>query len=159
MPVAGRSPTWPTSPRDATLAVGIGGEDRDEITACGIDPATRGARTNESLIVLRRLLTRSGQFRRIHITLDNTLIRPAPSTPVPLIVAGRSAAAQTRAALLGDGWLGIWTSPSRYAEATASIAEQASPQAVTRPSSTTASTSGAVWPPTANTPRTPSPPR
>ena len=114
------------APGRLTLAVGIGGEDRDEITACGIDPATRGARTNESLIVLRRLLTGDPvSFAGSHITLDNTLIRPAPSTPVPLIVAGRSAAAQTRAALLGDGWLGIWTSPSRYAEATASIAEQA----------------------------------
>jgi alkanesulfonate monooxygenase SsuD/methylene tetrahydromethanopterin reductase-like flavin-dependent oxidoreductase (luciferase family) len=114
------------APGRLTLAVGIGGEDRDEITACGIDPGTRGARTNESLIVLRRLLTGDPvSFAGSHITVDNTRIRPAPSVTVPLVVAGRSTAAQTRAALLGDGWLGIWTSPSRYAEATAFIAEQA----------------------------------
>jgi alkanesulfonate monooxygenase SsuD/methylene tetrahydromethanopterin reductase-like flavin-dependent oxidoreductase (luciferase family) len=114
------------APGRLTLAVGIGGEDRAEITACGIDPSTRGARTNESLIVLRRLLTGDAvSFAGSHITVDKTGIRPAPSTPVALPVAGRSAAAHIRAARLGDGWLGIWTSPTRYAEATAFIAEQA----------------------------------
>jgi alkanesulfonate monooxygenase SsuD/methylene tetrahydromethanopterin reductase-like flavin-dependent oxidoreductase (luciferase family) len=114
------------APGRLTLAVGVGGEDRTEITACGIDPGTRGVRTNESLIVLRRLL--SGEpvsFAGEHIVLDNIRILPTPSTAVPLVVAGRSAAALTRAARHGDGWLGIWTSPARYAEAIASISEQA----------------------------------
>lgn len=114
------------APGRLTLAVGVGGEDRDEITACGIDPGTRGARMNESLVVLRRLLTGDPvSFSGVHITVDNTLIRPKPSIPVPLVVAGRSRAAQTRVALLGDGWLGIWMSPSRFAEATTGIADQA----------------------------------
>ncbi len=114
------------APGRLTLAVGVGGEDRDEITACGVEPATRGVRTNESLSVLRRLLTGEPvTFAGSHFALDNTVIRPAPALRVPLVVAGRSAAAHTRAARLGDGWLGIWISPARYAAAIASIEEQA----------------------------------
>lgn len=114
------------APGRLTLAVGVGGEDRHEFTACGIDPGTRGARTNESLTVLRQLLTGDPvSFTGTHIAFADTRIRPSPSTPVPIVVAGRSAAALTRAARHGDGWLGIWTSPSRYAQATAVIAEHA----------------------------------
>jgi alkanesulfonate monooxygenase SsuD/methylene tetrahydromethanopterin reductase-like flavin-dependent oxidoreductase (luciferase family) len=57
--------------------------------------------------VLRQLLTGDPvRFSGIHIAVD-TRIRPAPSTPVPIMVAGRSAAALIRAARHGDGWLGI----------------------------------------------------
>ena len=44
---------------------------------------------------------------------------------MPLIVGGRSDAAVRRAALLGDGWIGVWNSARRYAEVVASIDEQA----------------------------------
>ena len=50
---------------------------------------------------------------------------PAPSPAIPLIVGGRSDRAVSRAAKLGDGWLGIWVSPRRYAAVTAEIAGQA----------------------------------
>ena len=39
------------------FGVGIGGEDRHEVEITGVDPATRGRRTDESLGVLRALLT------------------------------------------------------------------------------------------------------
>jgi alkanesulfonate monooxygenase SsuD/methylene tetrahydromethanopterin reductase-like flavin-dependent oxidoreductase (luciferase family) len=114
------------APGRLTLAVGVGGEDRHEITGCGVDPGTRGARTNESLTVLRQLLTGDPvSFTGTHIAVADTRIRPAPSIPVPIVVAGRSAAALTRAARHGDGWLAIWTSPSRYAQAITAIAEHA----------------------------------
>lgn len=114
------------APGRLTLAVGVGGEDRHEITACGINPGTRGARTNESLIVLRQLLTGEPvSFTGAHFAIAETRIRPAPSIPVPIVVAGRSDAALDRSARHGDGWLGIWVSPARYARATAAIAEQA----------------------------------
>jgi alkanesulfonate monooxygenase SsuD/methylene tetrahydromethanopterin reductase-like flavin-dependent oxidoreductase (luciferase family) len=100
-----------------TLGVGIGGEDRHEIEVCGVDPNTRGRRMDESLHVLRQLgegrpVTFDGEF----FTLENALILPAPSPSIPLVVGGRSNAAVDRAARLGDGWLGIWVSPRRYAE-------------------------------------------
>ena len=104
------------APGRLTLGVGIGGEDPHEIEICGVDPKTRGRRMDECLRVLRGLadgtpFTFNGEF----FTLDDALIVPPPSPSVPLVVGGRSNAAISRAARLGDGWLGIWVSPRRYA--------------------------------------------
>jgi alkanesulfonate monooxygenase SsuD/methylene tetrahydromethanopterin reductase-like flavin-dependent oxidoreductase (luciferase family) len=114
------------APGRLTLGVGIGGEDRHEVEICGVDPATRGRRMDACLEVLRGLatgepLTFHGQF----FDLEDALIVPAPDPPVPLIVGGRSAAAVARAAALGDGWLGIWVSPGRFAAVVAEIEERA----------------------------------
>ena len=104
------------APGRLTLGVGLGGEDPHEIEICGVDPKTRGRRMDECLQVLRSLadgtpVTFDGEF----FALDDALIVPAPSPSIPLIVGGRSDAAVSRAARLGDGWLGIWVSPRRYA--------------------------------------------
>lgn len=104
------------APGRLTLGVGIGGEDPHEIEICGVDPRTRGRRMDECLQILRSLaggtpVTFDGEF----FSLKDALVVPAPSPPVPLIVGGRSDAAVSRAARLGDGWLGIWVSPRRYA--------------------------------------------
>jgi alkanesulfonate monooxygenase SsuD/methylene tetrahydromethanopterin reductase-like flavin-dependent oxidoreductase (luciferase family) len=37
------------APRRLIFGVGVGGEDRREVTICGVDPATRGLRMNEYL--------------------------------------------------------------------------------------------------------------
>lgn len=113
-------------PGRLVFGVGIGGEDRNEVRSCGVDPATRGRRMDESMAVLRRLLagetvTHEGGF----FTLDATAVLPAPPLPVPLVVGGRSEAALRRAARLGDGWLGIWVSPERFAHAVAEVADAA----------------------------------
>lgn len=110
------------APGRISLAAGIGGEDRREVSNSGTDPATRGLRTDESLRALRALLdgqtvTTAGRF----VTLDEAVIRPAPDPPVPIVVAGRSDAALRRAGELGDGWLALWTSPGRFAHATAEV--------------------------------------
>lgn len=73
---------------------------------------------DESLAVVRRLLdgetvTHDGEF----FSLAEARLRPTPEQPIPLVVGGRSDAALRRAGRLGDGWLGIWTSPTRCAEA------------------------------------------
>jgi alkanesulfonate monooxygenase SsuD/methylene tetrahydromethanopterin reductase-like flavin-dependent oxidoreductase (luciferase family) len=114
------------APGRLTLGVGIGGEDPHEIEVCGVDPKTRGRRMDECLHVLRELadgtpLTFDGQF----FSLRDALILPAPSPRIPLIVGGRSDAAVSRAARLGDGWLGIWISPRRFATVRDQIAQQA----------------------------------
>lgn len=106
------------APGRVTLGVGVGGEDRHEIEVCGIDPRTRGRRTNESLEILRGLMSGkpidySGEF----FELDQAQIKPAVRPAVPLIVGGRSNAALTRAARYGDGWVGAWCSARRFAEA------------------------------------------
>src|SRR5262249_49773349 len=104
------------APGRLTLGVGIGGEDPHEIEVCGVDPKTRGRRMDECLRILRGLangtpVTFQGEF----FSLNDALILPAPSPRIPLIVGGRSEAAVARAARLGDGWLGIWVSPRRFA--------------------------------------------
>jgi len=114
------------APGRLTLGVGIGGEDRHEIEVCGIDPTTRGRRTDECLQILRGLadgtpVTFHGEF----FALKDALIVPAPAPPIPLIVGGRSDAAVSRAARLGDGWLGIWVSRRRFAAVRDQIAQEA----------------------------------
>ena len=51
--------------------------------------------------------------------------RPAPEPPVPIVIGGRSDAALRRVARHGDGWLGLWVSPGRYADAVELIAKYA----------------------------------
>jgi alkanesulfonate monooxygenase SsuD/methylene tetrahydromethanopterin reductase-like flavin-dependent oxidoreductase (luciferase family) len=114
------------APGRLTFGVGIGGEDRHEIEICGVDPKTRGRRMDECLQILRRLadgtpVTFDGEF----FSLQDALIVPVPSPRIPLIVGGRSAAAVSRAARLGDGWLGIWVSPRRYATVRDDITQEA----------------------------------
>ena len=41
------------APGRFVFGCGIGGDDRAEVVACGVDPATRGRRMDESLAVLR----------------------------------------------------------------------------------------------------------
>jgi alkanesulfonate monooxygenase SsuD/methylene tetrahydromethanopterin reductase-like flavin-dependent oxidoreductase (luciferase family) len=115
-----------SAPGRLVLGVGVGGEDRREIEVCGVDPKTRGRRTDEALVVLRGLrsgepFTHHGEF----FSLDAACIRPAPEPPVPIVIGGRSDAAVRRAALHGDGWLGVWCSASRYAKTLAEIDAQA----------------------------------
>jgi alkanesulfonate monooxygenase SsuD/methylene tetrahydromethanopterin reductase-like flavin-dependent oxidoreductase (luciferase family) len=117
------------APGRLIFGVGIGGEDRREVAMCGVDPATRGARMDECLTVVRELLagtqlTLRGRF----VDLERAVIAPTPKEPIPIVVGGRSDVAIRRAGRLGDGWLGIWNSPRRYAEAVA-LADEAAGRA------------------------------
>jgi alkanesulfonate monooxygenase SsuD/methylene tetrahydromethanopterin reductase-like flavin-dependent oxidoreductase (luciferase family) len=107
-----------SAPGRLVLGVGVGGEDRHEIEICGVDPRTRGRRTDESIAALRGLLSGEPTTHRCEFfSFEDALIRPAPDPPVPIVVGGRADAALRRAGRLGDGWLGVWVSPRRYAEA------------------------------------------
>jgi alkanesulfonate monooxygenase SsuD/methylene tetrahydromethanopterin reductase-like flavin-dependent oxidoreductase (luciferase family) len=105
------------APARLILGVGVGGEDRSEISNAGVDPATRGRRLDETLEVLRTLATgqavdHQGQF----FSLSNARILPPPDPPVPLVIGGSGDAAVRRTAAYGDGWLGIFCSPRRFGE-------------------------------------------
>jgi alkanesulfonate monooxygenase SsuD/methylene tetrahydromethanopterin reductase-like flavin-dependent oxidoreductase (luciferase family) len=114
------------APGRLVFGVGVGGEDRHEVSVCGVDPATRGPRMDESLAIVRQLLTGTpATFHGRFFDLDEALILPAPA-PIPIIIGGRSDAAIRRAGRLGDGWLGIWNSPRRFATAVEMAAEEAS---------------------------------
>ena len=114
------------APGRLEFGVGIGGEDPAETRACGVDPASRGRRMDEALTALGPLLagrevTMSGDF----FTLDQVRVLPPPAPAVPVVIGGRSEAALRRVARHGDGWLGLWVSPRRYADATRQIGRYA----------------------------------
>ena len=112
------------APGRLVLGVGVGGEDRHEVSICGVDPATRGRRMDECLTVLRGLMTgRPVTFTGDFLDIEEAII--SPSGLVPIVVGGRSDAAVRRAGRLGDGWLGIWNSPRRFAAAVESTREEA----------------------------------
>ena len=105
------------APGRFTLGVGVGGDDPSELELCGIDPRERGARTTEALRCLRLFMQGDDvDFRGRFFDLRGA-IRPAPATPIPILVGGRSDAALARTGQLGDGWLALWVSPRRFAEA------------------------------------------
>lgn len=112
------------APGRVTVGVGVGGEDRHEFEACGIDPRTRGQRTDVALDLVRRLLDGEtvdgdGEF----FDFEAGAIRPTPQPRLPFVVGGRSDAAVERAGRVGDGWLAAWCSPGRFAAAVA-LAEE-----------------------------------
>ncbi|MEM7219987.1 MAG: LLM class flavin-dependent oxidoreductase [Pseudomonadota bacterium] len=114
------------APGRMLFGVGIGGEDRHEIEVCGVDPSTRGRRMNESLELIRALM--SGQpvdFAGEFFAVEAARIRPAIEPRIPIVVGGRSNAALKRAGRLGDGWIGVWCSERRYREALGIIADEA----------------------------------
>lgn len=104
------------APGRLTLGVGVGGEDRHEVSNCGVDPASRGRRMDESLEVLAALATgepidHDGAF----FHLDAAAVLPAPRPRVLVLIGGSSEAAIRRTARYGDGWLGIFLSARRMA--------------------------------------------
>lgn len=105
------------APGRLVFGVGAGGEDRAEISNSGVDPRTRGRRLDESLEVLSRLSTgepvdHHGEF----FDLDGAVIRPAPDPRIPIVIGGTGDVAVRRTERFGDGWLGIFCSPRRFAE-------------------------------------------
>jgi alkanesulfonate monooxygenase SsuD/methylene tetrahydromethanopterin reductase-like flavin-dependent oxidoreductase (luciferase family) len=114
------------APGRLTVGVGVGGEDRHEFEVCGVDPRTRGRRTDAALRIVRALLageTVDNDDEFFH--LDAARIVPVPDPAVPLVVGGRSDAALVRAGTLGDGWLAAWCSARRFAEGVQRVEEVA----------------------------------
>jgi probable F420-dependent oxidoreductase len=107
-----------------TLGIGVGGEQAGDFNACGVPVGERGARTDETLPLLRRLwsgesVTHAGRF----FSMQDVRIQPPPVQPggPPIVVAGRKAAAMRRAAVLGDGWMPYLYTPQQYAHSVAEI--------------------------------------
>jgi probable F420-dependent oxidoreductase len=110
------------------LGIGVGGEDANEFRACGVDPATRGARTNEAMEILSSLWTQeTTTYSGRHFQLKDVRLQPKPiaETGIKMLVGGRSDAALRRAARFGNGWTGIWNSVRRFNDAQEKVAEWA----------------------------------
>jgi probable F420-dependent oxidoreductase len=100
------------------LGIGVGGEYPPEFAAGGVPVAGRGARTDEALEVLLRLLsgervTAQGQFGDLQdLRLDPPPVQqPRP----PLWVGGRRQAAMRRAGRFADVWMPYMVSPDSLA--------------------------------------------
>jgi probable F420-dependent oxidoreductase len=100
-------------------AVGLGQEDPREYEACGVPKTDRGRRTDEAIVLMRRLwqedrVTHEGEFFTCHdvsIT-PKPVFQPSP----PVWIGGRSRAAARRVGRVGDGWLVSRATPDEVRE-------------------------------------------
>jgi alkanesulfonate monooxygenase SsuD/methylene tetrahydromethanopterin reductase-like flavin-dependent oxidoreductase (luciferase family) len=119
-----------------SVGIGVGGEFPQEFEALGIPRSERGARTDESIEVLRALwaggpVSHDGRFH----SFRDVELRPvaAPGTGAsamqvggpPIIVSGRKEPAMRRAARAGDGWLPYLFSPDAYRRSVDTIRAEA----------------------------------
>ena len=114
-------------PGRLVFGVGIGGEDRHEVQHLWRRPGNTGEADGRvphraPPAPERRAAPPSTESSSIS-TRPSSRLRPA--APTPIIVGGRSDAAIRRAGRLGDGWLGIWNSPRRFAQAVDLAAQEA----------------------------------
>jgi alkanesulfonate monooxygenase SsuD/methylene tetrahydromethanopterin reductase-like flavin-dependent oxidoreductase (luciferase family) len=110
------------APGRLVFGVGMGGDDPHELEVCGVDPRTRGRRMDECLTVVRGLL--AGDTVNLDgdvLSVHGARVSPPPPRPVPILVGGRSDAALRRAARFGDGWLGVFVGPERWATSRARV--------------------------------------
>jgi probable F420-dependent oxidoreductase len=106
------------------LRLGLGlGWNHVEYEALGADWRTRGARLGEQVEVLRRLwcedlVSFEGRFHRLR---EVSTVPPPVQRPIPIWFGGSSAAAVTRAARLGDGWMPIMAPDAAAEQALATL--------------------------------------
>jgi probable F420-dependent oxidoreductase len=100
-----------------TLGIGVGGEFPPEFEACGVPVAERGARTDESLEIIRRLWTEDEVVHEgEHFSFGPVTLAPKPlqSGGPPVIVGGRKGPSFRRAGRVGDGYISHMCSPEHY---------------------------------------------
>jgi len=89
------------------LTLGIGTSPwPEDYEVCDVPFERRGKRADESIAVMRGLLT--GDWFEHHGEIyDVPLIKqcPVPTQPMPILVGGHAEPALRRAALVGDGWI------------------------------------------------------
>ena len=98
-----------------TVAVGVGWSEA-EFEALDQPFADRGARTDESIAVLRACWTDDPvSFHGDAFSFDDVRVLPKPAHEIPIWVGGRSPAALRRATALGDGYHCISATPDEIA--------------------------------------------
>lgn len=106
------------------LGVGVGGEYPKEFEAVGVPLSQRGARTDEALQVILRLLGEeevsfAGRFTRL--TAARLLPRPVQQPHPPVWVAGRKEPAMRRAARHGNVWMPYLYTPDQLQRSVAAV--------------------------------------
>jgi alkanesulfonate monooxygenase SsuD/methylene tetrahydromethanopterin reductase-like flavin-dependent oxidoreductase (luciferase family) len=110
------------------VVAGVGGDFPKEFEACGVPMERRGRRTTETIEIMRRYWTEErlsyeGEIYR----LDDVWMDPKPtqSGGPPIWLAGRSSAAISRAARLGDGYMPYMYSAARCRDAFQEVRDKA----------------------------------
>lgn len=111
------------APAGFVLGIGVGGEHAIEFDAFGLSVEGRGARTDEGLTLIRRLLESDGdvEFDGRFVQAHGAHLDPKPTFPI--LIGGRSEPALRRAARYGDGWSAAWVRAKDFAPARARIEE------------------------------------
>ncbi len=108
------------------LGVGVGWM-REELEALGIDPATRGSRTDEGIEALRTIWREEEiSFAGRHARFERVRSHPKPvQARLPILVGGHSASAARRAGRLGDGFFPLGLAGEALDVRVAQLAEAA----------------------------------
>lgn len=110
---------------DNRLVLGVGTSPwPEDYAVCDVPWERRGRRMDESIDVLRGLLT--GEFFEFHgeiYDLQSVKMTPAPSAPLPILIGGHGEAALRRAARTGDGWMHGGGDPAELPGLLARLAE------------------------------------
>ena len=123
------------------LVLGVGvGYLEGEFAALGVDPAERGAHTDEALAVLREVWETPAPVDHAGERFAFSGIHPVgpppeglPEGSVPLWVGGNIGVAFRRAARLGDGWHPLFPTPEVYARGRAAIEAERARLGIARP--------------------------
>ncbi len=112
------------------IAIGVGlSWIPEEFRFTGTEMATRGARTDEAIQILRAVCAGDGpqwvEFHGKHYDFDRLMISPAPDRPVPVYCGGHSEAGLRRAARFADGWISVNTDTVQLKDAIARLTETA----------------------------------
>jgi probable F420-dependent oxidoreductase len=103
---------------------GAGGWLKEEFDALGVPFESRGARTDETIDIMRRCWSEDPvdvSAPACGVTMVDMRTKPQPNHPIPIWIGGHSEAAFRRAVRLGDGWHGAFQSPDSTAAMTARL--------------------------------------
>ena len=115
------------APRRVLPVFGLRPAARPEWDAFPVPAGQRAAVFDESLVLLRQLLTADAPvtFRGRFFSVTDASVGPVPAKPLDIWLGGSAPAALRRIGRLGDGWLGSFMTPGEAGEAVRTINEAA----------------------------------
>jgi probable F420-dependent oxidoreductase len=93
----------------------------EEFEALGVPFNERGARTDETIEILRSCWTEdpiNATAPLTRVAMKQMRLKPSPENPIPIWIGGHSEPAFRRAVSVGDGWHGAFQSPEKTAPMT-----------------------------------------
>ena len=140
------------APRRVLPVFGLKPARPGELAAFPVPPGRRAAVFDESLTLLRLLLSEeSWRFRASSSSVESASVGPRPARPLDIWLGGSAPGALRRVGRLADGWLASFLTPAEAARAARS-SRRRPPRRAARSSRTTTA-SAWPWPTTRPGPR------